>query len=75
MQIAQDTLNKFQVQSKVEYEFQELGLELQKVYGRAIWPLFHRKGFTEDKIRRAAVIAKGRGKENLPYLIGIIKKL
>ena len=60
---------------KIDYEFQALGVELQPIYGKVIWTLFHKKGMTEAKIRDAAKIAKSRGKENFPYLIGILKKL
>ena len=60
---------------KIDYEFQALGVELQPIYGKVIWTLFHKKGMTEAKIRDAAHIAKNRGKETFPYLVGIIKKL
>lgn len=60
---------------RIDFEFQALGVELEPFYGKAIWPLFYKKGFTEVKIREAHEIAKKRGITKLPYLIGIIKKL
>lgn len=61
--------------SKVQYEFQELGLELEPIYGKVIWSLFYKKGFTEFKIRKAHEIAQRRNITKVAYLIGIIKKL
>lgn len=60
---------------KVDYEFQALGILLEPIYGKVIWSLFHRKGVTEEKVRRAHEIAKRRGIEKYAYLWGIIKKL
>lgn len=79
MQTIFDTLKDFQIPTpqkhRVEHEFQELGLELQPIYGKAIWSLFYKKGFTEHKIREAHKIAEARGITKLSYLIGIVKKL
>ena len=61
--------------TKHEFEFQEICEQLEPTYGKIIWTLPHRKGVTEYKLREAAKIAKKRGKENVPYLMGIIKKL
>lgn len=60
---------------KVQFEFQELGMELQPIYGKAIWTLFYRPNFTEFKIRKAHAIAQEKGINTIGYLIGIIKKL
>ena len=62
-------------ETKHKHEFQEIGEELQKVYGKAIWPLFYKIGFTEFKIRKAHEIAQKRGVTSIKYLIGIINKL
>lgn len=61
--------------SKHLYEYQELCEELAKVYGRLVWTLPHKVGFTEHKIRRAHQIASERGITKFAYLVGIIKKL
>lgn len=64
-----------QVKSKYKYEFIELCNELEPIYGKQIWGLVRRVGYTEYKIRKAHEIAKKNGKVNIGYLIGIIKKL
>jgi hypothetical protein len=61
--------------SKFEHEFQELGVELEKTYGKSIWPLFYRAGFTEYKIREAHRIATLKGINKIGYLIGIIRRM
>lgn len=58
---------------KIDFEFQELCLSLEKTYGKLVWTLPFK--YSEIKIRDAAKIAKERGKETFPYLVGIIKKL
>lgn len=58
---------------KISYEFQQIGLELEPVYGKVIWALFYK--YHIDKIKDAVKIARQRGKETYPYLVGIIKKL
>lgn len=62
-------------QSKFDYEFQELGTLLQPIYGKGVWGLFYKSGFTEWKIREAHRIASERGIQSIGYLIGIIKRL
>lgn len=59
----------------IQFEYQELGKQLEPTYGKRIWSLFHKSGVTEDKVRRASEIAKRRGIETFAYLVGIIKKL
>lgn len=61
--------------TKHKYEFQEICEELEPIYGKLIWTLPHKIGFTEYKIRKAHEIAKSRGIDKINYLIGIIKKL
>lgn len=61
-------------ESKFKYEFQELCSELEPIYGKLIWTLPYKKGFSESKIRRAHEIAKARGITKIPYLIGIMKR-
>jgi hypothetical protein len=62
-------------ETKHKHEFQELGELLEPYYGKVIWSLFYKTGFTEYKIRKAHEIAKGRNILKINYLIGIIKKL
>lgn len=61
--------------SEHEFEFQELCSELQPIYGKGVWTLPYKPGFTEFKIREAHKIAQRRGINKLSYLIGIINKL
>lgn len=63
------------VPSKFNYEFQELCSQLEPIYGKLIWTLPHKVGFTEYKIRKAHDIATLKGITKIGYLIGIIKKL
>ena len=73
-----DLMSKFSIGREVtkhEYEYQEMASDLETYYGKAIWALFHKKGFTEYKIKKAHEIAKKRGITKIGYLIGIIKKL
>lgn len=71
-----DELNKIEMpvvsDNKVKYEFQEIGKELQPIYGKLIWTLFYKPGFTEFKIREAHKIAQRRKITSIRYLIGII---
>ena len=60
---------------KIQFEFQEIGKQLEPFYGKLIWTLFYKPGFTEFKIRKAHEIAQERGIKDIKYLIGIIKKL
>lgn len=62
-------------ESKFSFEYQELGNLLEPIYGKGIWPLFYRAGFTEWKIKEAHRIATERGIQKLGYVIGIIKRL
>lgn len=62
-------------ESKFSFEFQELGVLLEPIYGKGIWGLFYKQGFTEWKIREAHRIASERGIQKLGYIIGIIKRL
>lgn len=60
---------------KVQFEFQELGLLLEPIYGKLIWTLFYKPWANEFKIRKAHEIAQARGITKINYLIGIIRKL
>lgn len=62
-------------EGKFSFEFQELGTLLEPIYGKGIWTLFYRAGFTEWKIKEAHRIASERGIRKLGYVIGIVKRL
>lgn len=61
---------------KIDYSFQELGIEMQDYFTSAkkslIWSLFYK--FREDKIRDAFKVCKEKGIQNIAYLMGILKK-
>jgi hypothetical protein len=59
----------------IEHEFQQLGKELEPIFGKRIWADFHRAGVTEAKIRRAYEICKERGKLSYAYFRGVLKNL
>lgn len=61
--------------SKHKFEFQEICEELEHIYGKLVWTLPHKVGFTEYKIRKAHQIATQKKITKINYLIGIIKKL
>lgn len=63
------------VESKFKYEFQQLGVELEPIYGRGIWHLFYRRGFTEYRIRQAHEICQKKNILTLGFLIGVVKKM
>ena len=61
---------------EVKFEFQEVGIELEKHFGKEnkkrIWPIFHTAGMTEDKVRRALVEFE---KRKLNYFMWILNKV
>lgn len=60
----------------IEHEFQQLGRELEPIYGKRIWAVFHTPRGTEANVRRAAEICRQRGKAgNFGYLIGVLRRL
>ena len=60
---------------KIEYDFQEIGVELEPIFGKRIWADFHRAGYTEAKIKQAFEICKKRGKIKYEYFRGVLKRL
>lgn len=60
---------------KIDFEFQALCIELQQYYGKGVWALPHKVGFTERRIQKAHEICQRRGILNFRYLIGVIRKL
>lgn len=68
-------LEKKEGSPRVDYEFQTLGLELQGLFGKeekGIWPLFHEKGMSEDRVRRAIKEFK---KRRFGYFRWILKEI
>jgi hypothetical protein len=52
-----DLVEKGKQNPKVKFEFQELGLEMERIFGKElkarIWSMFYEKGMTESRIRRS----------------------
>lgn len=63
-------------EKKIDYEFQEIGLELERIFGKEnkkrIWPIFYQKGMTEDRVRRAI---NEYNKRRFSYFIWILNKI
>ncbi len=58
---------------KVDYEYQEIGLEMQKWFNKNIWFIFYRPEADLDKIKNAFKICREKGKKEINYLLGILK--
>ena len=59
----------------IEHEFQQLGKELEPIFGKRIWAVFHTPKGTEANVRRAYEICKKRGKISYEYFRGVLRKL
>ncbi len=77
MNIPQSYLDKFQLVDSYKEEFELICKEHQDYFGKVFWsiPYLPIKGMTNDKIKKAAEIAKAKNIKSVGYLIGIIKKL
>lgn len=74
----QNKIEKFEfkpVESKrkVDFEFQQIGIELEPFYGKVIWSLFYK--YPLVKIRDAHKVCVERGIITVKYLIGVMKNL
>jgi len=58
---------------KIDYEYQEIGIEMSKYFKDNIWWLFHK--YSYPKIRQAFKICQRDSIYTISYFIGIIKKL
>lgn len=61
--------------NKINFEFQQLCLENEKLFGRAIWTLPFQKGVTDEVLREAVKICEKNGVTTFPYLKGVIKRI
>jgi hypothetical protein len=59
----------------IEHEFQALGKELEPIFGKRIWAVFHTPKGTEANVRRAYEICKKRGKVKYDYFRGVLRNL
>lgn len=58
---------------KIDYEFQQLGIELEPLYGKAIWAMFYKWPLV--KIKDAHKVCVNKGITKIPFLIGVMKNL
>ncbi len=58
---------------RIEYEFQELGIEMEKEFGKKIWPLFYEVKYTVPIIRRAWIAYQKQPIHSYKYFRGILK--
>ena len=56
---------------RIEHSFQELGIEMQRYFGRNIWHLFYK--YKEQDLREAFAICQRNEKKSVGYLLGIIR--
>lgn len=68
-------LPKVPVKTKHKHEYQELCEELEPHYGKLVWTLPFKAGFTEHKLRKAHEVCQKRKIINYKYLYGVLKKL
>jgi hypothetical protein len=59
----------------IDHEFQQLGKELEPIFGKRIWAVFHTPNGTEANVRQAYEICKKRGKVKYDYFRGVLKNL
>jgi hypothetical protein len=62
--------------SKHKHEYQELCTQLEKYFGKLVWTLPHKPGFTENRIRQAARACwrqKKVGEKYFGYLYKVIQ--
>ena len=63
------------IETKHDFEFQEVCEDLEKDFGKLVWTLPYKKGVTEFNLKKAGDIARKRGILKFSYLLGILKKL
>src|SRR5215204_6337676 len=59
----------------IEHEFQALGRELEPIFGKRIWAVFHIPKCTGANVRKAYEICKNLGKISYAYFRGVIRNL
>lgn len=59
-----------------DYEYQQLGQQLEKFYGKGIWAVFHTAKGTETNVKKAHAACVRYGKVgNFAYFKGVLKRL
>lgn len=74
---AEYDLSKFEVQDRVQHEFQAIGLEMQEFFPkkewRILWSLFWKHN--PKDIEKAFEVCKKNGVCTSRYLIGVLKRI
>ena len=76
MQIADILKERYSkpLEHKIEYSFQELGIELESYFkNKRIWSMFHKVGYSENVMRYALKECQRRQIANVNYFEKIIK--
>ena len=58
---------------KISFEFQEVGLELEKWFGKKCWFVFYQPEAELSKVKEALRICKEKNIRDLKYFLGILK--
>ncbi len=58
---------------RIRYEFEEIGIAMDKWFGKKCWFIFYRPEASLRKVKEAFKICQDKGIRKLEYLIGIIK--
>ncbi len=63
---------------KVDWEFQQLGIEMTQHFGKkfsgSIWSNFHKADYTLEIIREAWFVYQKQAIKSFPYFMGILNK-
>lgn len=74
----EELFNKKRKIPKVEYEFQDLALQMVEEFGERyknqIWPLFHKQQFTIIMIRDSFIAYRKQPVNSFRYYMGILNK-
>jgi len=73
MEIPETYLNKFHVEKKQTFEFQEIGTEMSKHFTENIWWIFHK--FPLQRIKMAYTVCQEKKIYKLAYLLAVINNL
>lgn len=70
-------LDRFEIQNKVQHEFQAIGLEMQEFFPKnewkTIWTLFYK--YPVKDVEKAFHVCKKKNIRAIRYLIGVAKKV
>ena len=65
---------KYYEKRKIDYEFQEVGLEMKEWFGGNVFWIFYRPEAELNKVKEAFKICKEKGIKKVDYLLGVLSK-